>query len=120
MVWPLAPRLALYTTLSLSGVRSPITCTPAAGIMLLPGKVLSCCTVEARTVWCTSVPPWAGLADSDACRYYLLIGLTVAPLLAVGNAYGAGLTDWNMASLYTKVSAAREHCTCRVLSPPCE
>ena len=26
------------------------------------------------------------------------------------------LTDWNMASLYTKVSAAREHCTCRVLS----
>lgn len=45
------------------------------------------------------------LADGRGTRrYYLLIGLMVAPLLAVGNAYGAGLTDWNMASLYTKVS----------------
>ena len=41
----------------------------------------------------------------NACRYYLLIGLIVAPLLAVGNAYGTGLTDWNMSSLYTKVRA---------------
>jgi len=39
-------------------------------------------------------------------RYFLLIGLAVAPLLAVGNAYGTGLTDWNMASLYTKVRRA--------------
>ncbi|KAK9836321.1 hypothetical protein WJX81_005210 [Elliptochloris bilobata] len=36
--------------------------------------------------------------------YYLLIGLVVAPLLAVGNAYGTGLTDWNMSSLYTKLA----------------
>ncbi len=42
-------------------------------------------------------------------RYFLLIGLAVAPLLAVGNAYGTGLTDWNMASLYTKVRPPRRH-----------
>jgi hypothetical protein len=45
-------------------------------------------------------------ARAAARRYFLLIGLAVAPLLAVGNAYGTGLTDWNMASLYTKVRRA--------------
>ena len=83
------------------------------GTMPLPAKAQGCTTIGTPGA-CQKLH---GLADvPDACRYYLLIGLTVAPLLAVGNAYGAGLTDWNMASLYTKVSAAHKRLPCLVLS----
>lgn len=35
--------------------------------------------------------------------YYVLICYLIAPILAFCNAYGAGLTDWNLASSYGKL-----------------
>ncbi|GAB4819572.1 hypothetical protein N2152v2_006618, partial [Parachlorella kessleri] len=36
--------------------------------------------------------------------YMALVAAIVAPVLAIANAYGAGMTDWNMASLYGKLA----------------
>ncbi|XP_073102325.1 probable metal-nicotianamine transporter YSL12 [Elaeis guineensis] len=36
--------------------------------------------------------------------YYVLIAYTFAPVLAFCNAYGAGLTDWSLASAYGKLA----------------
>ncbi|CAL9753400.1 unnamed protein product [Musa acuminata subsp. burmannicoides] len=36
--------------------------------------------------------------------YYILVAYVVAPVLAFCNAYGCGLTDWNMASTYGKLA----------------
>ncbi|PRW60807.1 putative metal-nicotianamine transporter YSL6 [Chlorella sorokiniana] len=36
--------------------------------------------------------------------YYVLVAGILSPILAFANAYGAGLTDWNMASLYGKLA----------------
>lgn len=36
-------------------------------------------------------------------RYFILIGFLVGPIFAAANAYCAGLTDWNIASLYGKL-----------------
>ena len=41
--------------------------------------------------------------------YYILIVELIAPLFAVCNAYGMGLTDWNVASTYAKL------CICECL-----
>ena len=35
--------------------------------------------------------------------YYVLVAYLVAPIFAFCNAYGAGLTDWNMLTTYGKV-----------------
>ncbi|CAM6095166.1 unnamed protein product [Calypogeia fissa] len=35
--------------------------------------------------------------------YYLLVGYCIGPVFAFSNAYGAGLTDWNLASNYGKI-----------------
>ena len=35
--------------------------------------------------------------------YFVLVIELVAPAFAVCNAYGAGLTDWNVASTYAKL-----------------
>ncbi len=35
--------------------------------------------------------------------YFVLVVELVAPAFAVCNAYGAGLTDWNVASTYAKL-----------------
>ncbi|XP_042384557.1 probable metal-nicotianamine transporter YSL12 isoform X3 [Zingiber officinale] len=36
--------------------------------------------------------------------YFILVAYAVAPVLAFCNAYGCGLTDWNMASTYGKLA----------------
>ncbi|KAI8471372.1 MAG: OPT superfamily oligopeptide transporter [Monoraphidium minutum] len=35
--------------------------------------------------------------------YYVLVAYVVSPLFALPNSYGAGLTDWDMASMYGKL-----------------
>ena len=37
------------------------------------------------------------------CRYMVLVLVFVSPLFAVANAYGAGLTDFDMSSIYGTV-----------------
>jgi len=38
------------------------------------------------------------------CRYYILVLAIVTPFFAVANAYGTGLTDFDMSSVYGTVS----------------
>jgi hypothetical protein len=45
------------------------------------------------------------LIRGAACRYYLLVLVIVSPLFAVANAYGSGLTDFDMSSIYGTVRA---------------
>ena len=67
----------------------------------------------------SSIPPWlagsgyVGLAAISTppvpmifpqIKWYLVLSAyVVAPLLAFCNSYGAGLTDWNLASTYGKI-----------------
>lgn len=55
--------------------------------------------------------------------YFVLVIELVAPAFAVCNAYGAGLTDWNVASTYAKlcifVFAAWAGNNVSPMSPPC-
>ena len=39
-------------------------------------------------------------------RYYVLVLVFITPVFAVANAYGAGLTDFDMSSIYGTVRAA--------------
>ena len=38
------------------------------------------------------------------CRYYILVLAIITPFFAVANAYGTGLTDFDMSSVYGTVS----------------
>jgi hypothetical protein len=40
------------------------------------------------------------------CRYYIIITFIFVPFFAMANSYAAGLTDWNMATIYGKVTAS--------------
>lgn len=39
------------------------------------------------------------------CRYYVLVLAVIVPFFAVANAYGTGLTDFDMSSVYGTVSS---------------
>ena len=39
------------------------------------------------------------------CRYYVLVLAIIVPFFAVANAYGTGLTDFDMSSVYGTVSS---------------
>ena len=39
------------------------------------------------------------------CRYYILVLAAIVPFFAVANAYGTGLTDFDMSSVYGTVGA---------------
>ena len=41
------------------------------------------------------------------CRYYVLVLAVIVPFFAVANAYGTGLTDFDMSSVYGTVSSLR-------------
>ena len=41
---------------------------------------------------------------SVMCRYYILVLAIITPFFAVANAYGTGLTDFDMSSVYGTVS----------------
>ena len=43
------------------------------------------------------------------CRYYVLVLAALIPFFAVANAYGTGLTDFDMSSVYGTVSARHAH-----------
>ena len=41
------------------------------------------------------------------CRYYVLVLAAIIPFFAVANAYGTGLTDFDMSSVYGTVRVHR-------------
>lgn len=52
---------------------------------------------------CGFVPPVVS-PSSVMCRYYILVLALITPFFAVANAYGTGLTDFDMSSVYGTVS----------------
>ncbi|KAG6512179.1 hypothetical protein ZIOFF_030274 [Zingiber officinale] len=46
--------------------------------------------------------------DRRAEWYFILVAYALAPVLAFCNAYGCGLTNWNMASTYTRLATASD------------
>ena len=43
------------------------------------------------------------LRNALLCRYYVLVLAFITPFFAVANAYGTGLTDFDMSSVYGTV-----------------
>ena len=40
------------------------------------------------------------------CRYYMLVSAVITPFFAIANAYGAGLTDFDMSPVYGTVRSS--------------
>ena len=53
---------------------------------------------------------WSAWHRSEAltvlCRYYMLVSAVITPFFAIANAYGAGLTDFDMSPVYGTVRSS--------------
>ena len=99
----------------ISGACSSCTLQPVVQywwLMRTPNVMatLSCCMTMAdmmRAAIVFKAATGSSKLSAMCCRYYVLVLAAIIPFFAVANAYGTGLTDFDMSSVYGTVSNHR-------------